>query len=90
MVFLQAKRKMKLTQFSQTLVAAGYSNMNMSNCVFLPVHVDARLGEHEVPQVHEGQAPQYGGEAVVDEHDAVGAPQGHEDHHNHKQHLDHL
>ena len=56
----------------------------------LPVHVDACLGEHEVPQVHEGGAAGDGGEAVVHEHDAVGAPQRHEDHHDHEQHLDDL
>ena len=55
-----------------------------------PVHVDACLGEHEVPQVEEWGQVVHGGEAVVHEEAAVGQPQRREDRHHARQHLDHL
>ncbi len=55
-----------------------------------PVHVDAGLCEHEVPQVHQGLLVVHGGEAVVDQESSVGHPQRGEDHHHAGEHLHHL
>ena len=54
------------------------------------VDVDAGLGEHEVPEVHEGAAGGEGGHGVVDHQAAPGQPQGREDRHHRYQHLHHL
>ena len=50
----------------------------------LPVHIDAGLSEHEEPEIHVGAS---GVEGVVDEHAAVGDPQGGENGHDAGQHL---
>ncbi len=55
-----------------------------------PVHKDARLCEHEVPQIQVWREIVHGGEAVVDEEAAVGDPQGGEDHNHARKHLDDL
>ena len=54
------------------------------------VDVDAGLGEHEVPEVHEGAAGGEGGHGVVDHETAPRQPEGREDRHHRYQHLHHL
>ena len=59
-------------------------------CV-LPVDIDAGLGEHQVPEVHEDALPAVeGGQGVVDHEATPGQPECGKDCHNCDQHLHHL
>ena len=57
----------------------------------LPVDVDAGLGKHQIPEVHEDALHAVeGGQGVVDHESTPGKPEGGKDCHNRDQHLHHL
>ena len=56
-----------------------------------PVDIDAGLGKHQVPEVHEDALPAVeGGQGVVDHEAAPGQPECGKDGDNCDQHLHHL